>query len=450
MSLPLLALSIDINGIGTVLPSVQRELDVPAGTIGWLVSTTSLTMAATLILVGRVAPRAGNRRLVLLGACLFGVASLACALAPTFWVLVAARVGQGLGGVLMFTTSLAVINSVFDDHRRAAAVGAWGLVNGLGGALGPVVAGVATTVSWRAFFLINVPLCLAAVPVMATLTPRDHPEPSTGPVPYARLALLGAALVALTWGFQNTANAGWTAPATVGALVFAGAALLGLVVAARRGLDPLIFRGTRRSPRLFSANIVAFTANWGFGVIIVGAGLYLQVSLQKSPLESGMIFAAFSVACAAAGLVISRVSHRLGVVWAMAVAMVLVTASLALGAAVLSPSAGLVIITAFLVVAGFGQGLAFDLSTLAALEGVPQAEAAEAAGIISVVRSMGFTIGIALSTTVGLGLFDAETPEQVAHGVRVVMLLAAGVAALGIAGAAVRNGRSRATGTVAP
>ena len=417
MAMPLLSLTIDVNGIGTVLPVVQRELDVPTGSVAWLVSSTSLTMAATLILVGRLAPLVGNRRLVLTGAVVFGCSSLACGVAPTFWLLIAARVGQGVGGVLMFTTSLAVINAAFDDRRRPAAIGAWGLVNGVGGALGPVVAGIATTASWRAFFLVNVPLCLIAVPVMFRFTPRDRPEASSGSLPLVRLGLLGAALVALNWGFQNTADEGWTAPATVATLGLATAALAGLVVATRRGLEPLLFAGVTRAPRFLAANFVAFSANWGFGVTIVFGGLFLQNSQDRSPFAAGMIFTSFSLACALAGLSISTIHRRWGLTRAMAGAMVVIVASLAVGVTVLAPSAPIIVVTAFLVLSGFGQGLAFDLSTLAALDGVPDSATAEGAGVLSVVRSMGFTIGIALSTTLAVAVeVDGSAEEDLTFG----------------------------------
>jgi len=458
MSLPLLALSVDINGIGTVLPSVQRDLDVSPGTISWLVSTTSLTMAATLILVGRVAPRIGNRRLVLVGIVLFGAASLLCGVAPEFWSLVGARVGQGLGGVLMFTTSLAVINAVFDERHRPAAVGAWGLVNGVGGALGPLVAGAATTVSWRLFFLLNVPLCAVAFLVVARLTPRDAPTPSDAPLPLVRLVLLGVALVALTWGLQSSSDAGWTAPETIAALVSAGTIVVGLALFSRavthraRGgahdVDRSVVRAARapvlspsvvHSPRLLAANVVAFTANWGFGIVIVAGGLYLQLTHALSPLESGLVFTSFSAACALAGVCISPLHRRLGSARAMVAAMVIVSVSLGVGAVILQTSTALVVVAGFLALAGFGQGLAFDLSTLAALEGVPEGDAAEAASVISVVRSTGFTVGIALSTALGLAVSEATSATDVAHGVRSVLGLAAVVSLVGIAGALVHQ-----------
>jgi len=345
--------------------------------------------------------------------------------------------------VMMFTTSLAVINAAFDAPRRPAAVGGWGLVNGVGGALGPLVAGVAATISWRTFFLVNVPLCLVAFPVIYLLTPKDDRATTLEPVPYLRLVLLGAALVALTWGFDNTSDAGWLDPWTLAALGFAVAVFVGLVGVVRRGREPLLFESVVRSPRLLSANVVAFTANWGFGVVIVSSGVYLQVVLGKSALESGVIFTAFSVAVASAGLCISFITRRLGITGALVVSMVVVALSLALGALVLTPSATLVVVTLFLLVAGFGAGLAFDVSTLAALDGVRGEASTEAAGVVSIVRSMGFTIGIALSTTLTLSVSVDASAGAVADGTRAVFALAAIVGAIGIVGALVPNPRAQ-------
>jgi MFS family permease len=436
MALPVFALSMDVNGVGMLLPAIQDQFDVSSGLLGWVVNASALTMGALMIPVGRLAPRVGNRRLVLIGVALFTVASLVSGGAQSFGMLLVGRVGQGLGGVLTFATSLAVISAVFDDRRRPAAVGAWGAVNGVGAALGPLVSGAMTSWwSWRGFFLINLPLGVIALVAIARAAPHDEPVPDRTPLPWMRLAQLAVGIVLLTVGCQNSAEYGWVTWHTVGLIVAGGGLLLALVVGGRRGAAPLVSAAVRASPHHRVASVVAFCANWGFGVTIVAMGVYLQDLQGMSPLRAGVVFTIFSTMCAVAGALVGRLARRRGIAGALLIASLLAAAGLG-GAALLSASAGLAAIALVLAIGGLGQGLAFDLSSLAALDGVPDEAASEATSVVSTVRGFGLTTGVAISTTVSISVAQEVTDQPGLAGFHAVMLLAAVVALVGAAGAA--------------
>jgi MFS family permease len=436
MALPVFALSMDVNGVGMLLPAIQEEFDVANGMVSWVVNASALTMGALMMPVGRIAPRLGNGRLVLIGVGIFTLASVVAGAAQSYDMLLAGRVGQGFGGVLTFATSLAVISSVFDEARRPAAVGAWGAVNGVGAALGPLVSGAMTSFwSWRGFFLINVPLGLVALVAIRRTAPPDVPTTDQAPLPWVRLGQLTVGIVLLTVGCQNTAEYGWLTWHTAGALVVGGALLLMLLVSGRRGAAPIVSPEVRRSPFATRASVVAFCSNWGFGVTVVAMGVYLQDLWGMTPLQAGLTFTVFSAMCAVAGAVVDRVTRVRGLPAALCGATSLAAVSLG-AAALLTASAPLAAIAAVLAVGGLGQGLAFDLSSLAALEGVPDDHASEATSVVSTVRGFGLTTGVAISTTVSLSVGRAaDTADPALTGFHAVMLLAAVVAAVGAAAA---------------
>lgn len=403
MSFPLLALSIDMNGLGTLLPAIGAGLGADLDALGWVVNASALTVAALLLLVGRLVPRWGAKRMVIAGVAVFGLSSVVCGLASTVPVLLLGRVGQGLGGVLTFTTSLAIVARAFDDRRRPAAIGVWGFVNGMGGALGPLAGGAAISASsWRGFFLLNVPLCAVALPVISLLTPAD-PRPDVEKdrvaVPWIALTILGASGVVLTLAFGASLPAGVAAAAVIGA----GAAFV-----ARRHRSSgtthveVISASVATSPLARPSWICAFTANWGFGATLVFGGAYLQQTRGYTPWEAGLIFTSFSLASAAAGLGVGRMARRWGLALSTVVALALAAMALA-GTAALDAGSSLPAILTILAVGGFAQGLAFDLSTTDALHGVPDDAAGEASAVVSVARSFGLTIGVAVGTTLAAG-----------------------------------------------
>jgi MFS family permease len=253
------------------------------------------------------------------------------------------------------------------------------------------------------------------------------------------LVLVGVGVVALIVGVQSWGTASSARPFVVG-LVLATSCALGFVALGRRAAvrhGPSFFApGVTTAPWFRPAAIVGFCANWGFGVSIVFVGIELQAVRGLDPLVAGLVFSVFSISCALAGLAIGPFTRRLGTARALVVAMASTIVALAAGS-LLDVSTPLVVLMVGLAVAGFGQGLAFDVSTLASLEGVPTPAAAEASGVLSVVRSVGLTIGVALSSSLAIAV---DAPDR---GVALALGLAAVVAVLGTAGTAVAVSRRR-------
>jgi len=266
---------IDGSVVNVALPAVERDLassGASGASIGWLVNAYLLTLGA-LVLVGGVAgDRYGRKRMFLAGIAVFTAASLACALAPGFGLLLAARALQGTGAALLVPASLAILGAAFEGEARGRAVGTWAAASAVAGAVGPLAGGwLVDVVGWRAIFLVNLPLAAAA----AWLASRNVDESRSDDA--APLDLVGAALATLglglvTFGLTALAARGAGAAAHGGATaafaaLAAGALALAafVVVEARlgaRAMMPLALFGTR-----------AFV-----GVTLLTLGLYAALS----------------------------------------------------------------------------------------------------------------------------------------------------------------------------
>jgi MFS family permease len=448
MALPLVALSMDVNGIGTVLPAIARSLDIGWARANLVVSASTVAFAVALLPAGYATYRWGHRSLLLLGVSALGLASLLCAVAPGLGVLAVGRALQGAAGAFCFTTSLAVVAAGFDEARRPAAIGAWGAISGVGAAAGPLVGGaLVDLVSWRAFFVVTGGLALVSLPALWVLVGR-RPSPSasevsgaSGAAPaapwrWARLVALSAGLVLAIGATGLVARDGWASP-TVAVTGAAGLALLGLVLwsGRRPGTAPLVRPTVRRAPLFGATGVAAFASTWGFGVTVVYAAVYLQDVRGYSALGAGGVFAVYCALFALAGTVVGPLVRRIGPARTLAPAMAVGTVGLA-ALALLGASTPLAVVVVALAVAGAGQGLCFDTTSVTALSGVEVASAGEASAVAQAFRLIGFSLGVTVSASVAtraaLGLGTGVSAQY-----RAAMVVAATASLLGTAGAAV-------------
>jgi EmrB/QacA subfamily drug resistance transporter len=216
---------IDGSVVNVGLPTIGRSLAADPSALQWVVNAYLLPLSALLLLGGAAGDRYGRRRLLIAGTVLFGLASLACALAPSLAFLLAGRLLQGVGAAMLMPNSLAILGANFQGEAKGRAIGVWAATGAAMGAVGPVLGGWLIDVSsWHAIFLINLPVAAGAVLLAWRYVPpdgdgRDHPLDVGG----GMLATLG--LGALTWALTiGSGQAGWT-PTALAAAVAAIAAL---------------------------------------------------------------------------------------------------------------------------------------------------------------------------------------------------------------------------------
>ena len=227
---------LDATVVNVALPDIGRDLHASTSTLQWILNGYTLTLASLILLGGSLGDRYGRRRVFVFGTGLFTIASLLCAVAPNAELLVAARLVQGVGGALLTPGSLAMVESGFRPADRARAIGAWSGLGAVAGALGPLVGGVlVAAVSWRAVFLINLPLGIFIV-VMAGRHVPETRDPAAG----GRLDFRGVILAAV--GLAGTTYALIEAPAH-------GASPLVLAMAIGGGLALIAFLARRAAFR---------------------------------------------------------------------------------------------------------------------------------------------------------------------------------------------------------
>ncbi|HET6276476.1 MAG TPA: MFS transporter [Candidatus Cybelea sp.] len=249
---------IDSTAVNVSLPVIQRELHTTAGQTQWVIEGYALFLSALILLGGALGDIYGRKRIFAAGIALFALASLACALAGSIEALIAARCVQGIGGALATPGSLALLSAAYDERSRGRAIGLWSGFSALTSALGPVIGGWLTqSFSWRYVFLINVPIAMVVLLVLAFRVPESRDESAVRRIDTigATLATLGLGL--LVYGLIEM-NAGRFSVPAVGIAV-AGLIVLALfVLFERRANDPMVRCDLFASRSFTAANVYTF------------------------------------------------------------------------------------------------------------------------------------------------------------------------------------------------
>ena len=250
---------LDMAIVNVALPSMRSGLHFSTTGLQWVVNAYTLTFAGFLMLGGRSADLLGRRRVFLVGTALFALSSLACALADSRGLLIAARGLQGLSGAVLSPATLSIITSSLPEGpERNRGLAAWGAVGGLGASSGALLGGVLTQAfGWPAIFAVNVPLGVIVVALGLRVIPATRRAEGTRHFDVTGAALVTASLVSLTFGIVRTDTLGWGAPGVLVPLA-AGLALLAafLLVEARVAEQPLVPLSIFRIGHLRAANSV--------------------------------------------------------------------------------------------------------------------------------------------------------------------------------------------------
>jgi EmrB/QacA subfamily drug resistance transporter len=440
---------LDFTIVNIALPSIEREFSVSTSVVQWVVTGYAIAFSGLLILGGRAADLFGRRRMFIAGLVVFSLASLAGGLAVDPVLLIASRVVQGAGAALVAPAALSLITTSFPPGtQRTRAIGLYGSMASVGFVSGQVLGGVLVEwTSWRAVFLVNVPVGLAA----AALAPRLLAGAASGSGGAAagsrgrrldvRGAILITAAVALAVFAISQGDAlGWTSPLVLGAAVTAAGSAAGFVGAERHHPSPLVRPQLLLRPGLRKGAALAFLLGvWNGGQLLV-LSLYLQQALHLSPLATGMIIAPQGIAGFTMAMFAPRLAARLGV----RRVLMLAGAAASTGFAVLIrlPATGYSPLLTVVILIGLGgAGTAFGSIVLASRE-LADGDQGLAGGIVNTSRQVGAAVGAALLPAV------AEAVGGVS-GDRAAMLTAT-VAALSALAVAASLPRGRPSGSLLP
>jgi EmrB/QacA subfamily drug resistance transporter len=432
---------LDFSIVNVALPSIERELHMPPDAVQWIVTGYAISFGGLLILGGRAADLLGRRRMFVVGLVAFALASLAGGLARDPALLIAARVVQGAGAAIVAPAALSLITTSFPEGpQRTRAIGLYGAISSVGFVAGQVLGGVLVQLtSWRAVFLVNVPVGLAA----AALAPAILGRPTATTHQARRLDLRGAALITsvvalVVFAVSQGVVLGWTSPLVIAAVATAAVAAVAFTRAETRHPEPLVRLSLLHRPGLRDGSTLSFLLGlWNGGEMLI-LSLYLQQVLHLSPLLTGLAIAPQGVVGFSMGLLGPRLARRLGVKRLL----VLTGAAAAIGFAVLTrlPAGGYSPVLLVVMLIGLGTaGTAFG-SVVLASRGMADSDQGLVGGMINTSRQIGAAVGAALLPAVAASVSGAPV-----SGDRVAMLTAglAALAATAVAWHAAHPARAR-------
>lgn len=418
-SMFLVGMDTTIVNIG--LPAIGAGLDVGVRSLEWTVDAYTLVLASLMITSGALADRFGRRRVFQIGLSVFGVASLVCAVSPSIGILIAARIGQGVGGSMLSPVALAiVVNAITDPKQRAQAIGIWASVFGLSMAAGPVIGGALISgLGWRAVFWINAPIIVVALLLSAKVLPESRALQAR------RLDLAGQVLLTILIGATVAVliegpHIGWTTHLMVtGYAVIATAAVTFIRIEAHRH-EPLMDLQLFRHPPFAAAVLGAIAIFVALNATLLINTLYLQHTRGLSPVAAGTFtlpMALGATVCAPlSGYLVGRFGTRPPLILA---GVFMVAGGLCLIGLDTDTSMPVLLLSYLLI--GIGFGFANAPITNTAVSGLPPARAGVAGAITSTARQFGAALGIAIAG----GIISGATPAHLAQASHPAWLLVA-------------------------
>jgi EmrB/QacA subfamily drug resistance transporter len=400
-------LLLDITVVNVALPAIQRSLHSSFQDLQWVVDAYSLMLAALLLTGGALADLFGRRLLFTVGLVIFTASSAVCGLSTTPLMLNLSRGVQGVGGALMFATSLALLAQAFHGRERGMAFGVFGATTGAAVAAGPLVGGVITSgIGWEWIFFVNLPIGVAAVALTLAKVAESRDPHATG-VDWAGLVTFSGSLFLLVFALVRGNDLGWGSTEIVAMLVGAGV-LLALFLAAERLQErPMLDLELFRRPAFAGASLVAFTLSASAFAMFLYLTLYIQNVLGYSPLQAGLRFLPTTLLMFAVSPLAGRLSVHVPIRLLLGVGLLFVSGGLLAMTAVTPTSSWTALIPGF-VLQGIGVGLINPPLASAAIGVVPPARSGMASGANSTFRQVGIATGIA-----GLG---AVFQHDLGHG----------------------------------
>ncbi|MBJ7905430.1 MFS transporter [Streptomyces sp. DSM 110735] len=432
-----------VAAINLLIPQlIASSLHPSHSEVLWMVDAYVIAFAALLIPAGATGDRYGRKGALLAGLGLFAAGAATSALATDPAVLIAGRGLSGAGAALITPATLSILMQLSRPDTRAAAMGAWTLSLGLGGAAGNLGGGLAGQyLSWRALFAVMVPLAVLLAAAVAVTTPRTERSPGARPDPLGTV-LLTAGLVAVLFGIIEGPTYGWTSARILGAFL-AGAVLIAVFTRhALRSPAPLFDPRVFASPRLRSASLGTATGFFGLFALFFVNSQYLQGVKGYGAALTGLAIMPLPVGMA--------LSQKLATRWRVQPRTVVGTGLALIGAGLLGAStagAGTSygLYACWLLVTSAGTGLSMPALTLGVVTSLPAHQAGLGSGLGTTARETGAALGVAVTGTVLAAHTDLA--GGMGPALRTVALIVLAATALVVAG---YGGRERPLPATAP
>jgi EmrB/QacA subfamily drug resistance transporter len=388
-------LLLDITIVNVALPKIATDLKASFSDIQWVIDAYALTLASVLLTTGSLADLYGRKLVFSIGLGLFSLTSLLCALSPSALFLILARGGQGIGGAVMFSTSLALLAQEFHGPERGTAFGVWGATIAASAAVGPLLGGGLTQgLGWASIFYINVPVGIAAV-VLTRLKLAESRNPEGTRLDWFGTVTFTAALFLLVFAVIRSNAEGWGSALIVGLLAASAVLLAVFVVSQFKQANAMFDVALFSKPTFNGGAVVAFALSASMFAMFLYLTLYLQTILGLSPLQTGLRFLPTTVVSFFVSAAAGKLSARAPVRLLLSGGLVLVGVGLLLMRGLSATSGWSALLPGF-IVAGAGIGMVNPPLASTAVGVVSPQRSGMASGINSTFRQVGTATGIAV------------------------------------------------------
>lgn len=435
-----LIISLDINIVFVALPEIGSSLGFTEQTLQWVVSAYTVVMGGFMLLGGRTADILGQRRVFIAALWIYAGSSLLGGLAWTPEVLIGARVLQGLGGALLFPSTLSLVNSLYaEGAERNRALAIWGGAGASGLTIGSLTGGILTDLfGWTTVFFVNIPLAGIVALAAWKVIPHDHRSGDRRSFDLPGALTVTAAATLLVFALVYAPEVGWTTPEVLVAAALAVTLGIAFVFAERRASDPLVPPHLVRNPSLMIGSITTFLYMGSFGAIPYFMTVLFQDVLSFTPLQTGLAFlipsAAIFIGTQVGGCLATRTDARTTLILGALIGI----AGTAWFAYTATVDSTLATMTPGIVISGIGQGIVWTAMWIAVGTGVADHEQGIAAGVGATAQNTGNAIGLAIFVAVGSSIAaGAADAHGIASGAQAA-LTAITVALVAIVGVALR------------
>ena len=435
--------ALDGSVVNIILPAVSQSFGSDVATIEWVVTIYLLVLSGLLLSFGRLGDLRGNKRIYVTGFAIFVASSMLCGLSSSALMLIVFRGVQAVGAAMLAAISPAILTRNFPPAQRGRTLGLQSMMTYLGLTIGPSLGGwLSNQFSWHAVFYINVPIGLIALILGIRFIPTDIPSEHVQRFDLPGAGTFMAGLTLLLLGLNQGGTWGWTSPLVLGPLAIALALLVVFVVIESRVDNPMLDLSLFRV-RQFSAATLSAVCNYiCINIVTFLLPFYLINGRQLDAAQAGLLLTAQPILMAIVAPISGALSDRIGPRLLGTLGM----AILGIGAFTLSrlgPDAPLTMVALGMAIIGFGTGIFISPNSSALMGSAPRVRQGIAAGIMATARNVGLVVGVGLAGAVlaattassqsgitGAGIFSA---------MNFALLIATGVAALGVVTSAVRG-----------
>ena len=390
-----LALNIDATVLSLAIPTLSGALHASTAELQWFVAAYTLVFAATMVPAGMLGDRYGRKRLLLAALVLFGIASAACAYAPSAGAFIAARALLGVAAGVATPLTMGVLPVLFPEQERGRAVAIVLSATMLGYPIGPILGGwLLSNFWWGWVFLINVPVVAIAAVSVSFLLPESRSSERSR-LDGVGVALAGVGLASLVYGVIQAGQNGWSNGAAIGEMLAGAAVLCAFAFWEQRVTEPLLDLGLFRAAGFTWGTVLGTTVSFALFGLLFAVPQYFQEVVGVNAMGSGLrLLPMMGGMLAGAGLG-DALGRRLGPKLTVAIGFVVLAAALAAGSRT-GLGSGYGFVAAWIAAIGFGTGLSMPTAMNAALGALSAERSGVGSGAIQALRMVGGSFGAAI------------------------------------------------------